>query len=331
MRSVPLIAETPAAIADLIAHWREVALTEQPIPNDLSDLVLLQTELPTDAHNAPLLFLADEREAFERRHAFWLKTAPGRYGDEATTKAEDLTDHPGCGVRHHRPAGKSEGDIVFLHGGGWVLGSTDTHHRFCQILCDATSMNVYSLHYPRAPEHSSDTILQAIDLAVRGIKTAPTLPRILAGDSAGATLGLLTALRSENPSEWDGFAWLYGPLDPTLSLRSHRVLADFGSLTKDKMAWYWAQFLGEKPPHLLFDPTRLSRLPACFLACGGQDLLLDDTLNLAQFLTDNSIAVTLHVQAGMPHGYFQMTDHVKAAQQSAERFFDWVERLSQKR
>lgn len=331
MNDVPRIADTPESVAKLIEYWKAAELTDQDFPDDLRLLQQMHAEWELGANFAATDLISDERMAFEHRHSFWLQHVPSSCRNDQSHRSYDLADHPGCAIRRYSPQDKSQGDLIYLHGGGWVLGSLDSHDRLCQVLCEGTSMTVYALDSPRAPEVRPDDILDSINLAIRKIDSPEETLRILAGDSAGATLSLLTALKEDRSIKWDGLGWFYGPLVSEMSLRSHEVLADFGRLSRDKMVWYWDGFLGGEDFASRVDPKTFSRLPPCFLACGGQDLLLDDTLHLASNLCDQAIEVTLHVQADMPHGYLQTADHVSAARQSAEVFFGWVERLKQKK
>lgn len=93
------------------------------------------------------------------------------------------------------------GLTVFFHGGGFVIGSLESHDAVCRQLCNLTGAAVLSVEYRLAPEHkfpaAPDDCLQAVRWAARQAPGWGLDPGrlVLAGDSAGGTLAAVTALR----------------------------------------------------------------------------------------------------------------------------------------
>jgi acetyl esterase len=92
--------------------------------------------------------------------------------------------------------------IVYLHGGGWTIGSIETHDRACRRLADGSGCAVLSVHYRLAPEHPwpasvDDAVATVLWVAGpgRGDLGATTGAVAVAGDSAGGTLAALACLR----------------------------------------------------------------------------------------------------------------------------------------
>jgi len=101
----------------------------------------------------------------------------------------------GVAVRHHRPADARSGSVVYVHGGGFSLGSLDSHQGVASGLADALQINVISVDYRRLPEASYTDALDDIRRVIQA-----SSPCVLVGDSAGATLILdLDDLSSDIP------------------------------------------------------------------------------------------------------------------------------------
>lgn len=104
-------------------------------------------------------------------------------------------------VRVYRPTPETDATLVYLHGGGWVIGDLDTHDRACRRLAATSGVVVVAVDYRRAPEHPWPA---AVDDAIAVIDWIHTEPRELggpiravgiAGDSAGGTSAALACLR----------------------------------------------------------------------------------------------------------------------------------------
>lgn len=189
------------------------------------------------------------------------------------------------------------GTIVYLHGGGYAFGSPHTHARIAEALAQGTGLEVVLPSYPLAPEHPWPAQLEA---ALEVVADAHG-PLVLAGDSAGGHLALVTAL--EVARRGDAVAGLVlfspntdrtglsstrqrnGPSDPMVDDEGDRELARqcFGSLPDDH----------HQVSPLLDD---LTVLPPLHIEVGAGEVLLDDSLLLAERARAAGVAVTLHVE-----------------------------------
>ena len=103
-------------------------------------------------------------------------------------------------LRRYRPTESCAGTIVFLHGGGWVAGSLETHDGLCRRLAEASGMQVFAVDYRLAPEHPFPAGLVDALAAIRwSSQQASALgadpgPLIVAGDSAGGNLAAAACL-----------------------------------------------------------------------------------------------------------------------------------------
>ena len=149
---------------------------------------------------------AEARAAAEERNRFWNEGNPevGRVR-EATLPgpagAMRLRLYEPEGVAPVSPA------ILYLHGGGWVICSLDTHDGVCRRLANAAGVRVASLDYRMAPEHPYPAPLEDCVAAARGIRSHGRELGIdpdrlaLAGDSAGANLALAALLTLRDAGE----------------------------------------------------------------------------------------------------------------------------------
>lgn len=115
-------------------------------------------------------------------------------------------DGPDCRLRAYFPGPATAGPvIVYLHGGGWVIGDLDTHHPLCTLIAALTGLRVVAVDYRMAPEHSfpvahDDSLAAARFVAASPPELeAPVTGIAVAGDSAGGNLALhiATMLASE--------------------------------------------------------------------------------------------------------------------------------------
>ena len=317
------------SVLPLVDQWRKTELLVQRQPDDLRNaLADLQDWMAGWVPQGPSK-LANARQEAVRTHRFWQipKVAVAGSSDKSwmTAGGLSLNIRELCPISDDRDATSS---ILYLHGGGWTLGSNDTHDNWCRMLSNGTRSIVTMIEYPKAPEHGFQDICATVLEAIRAFRRnarGQGQSVFVVGDSAGATLALLTCLALDRVDQPDGVGLLYGPYCPSMNLRSHRELAQAGSLTDERMAWFWGNFLGEggEFPEL-FSHAHLNRLPPLFLTCGGLDLLLDDTLDLAEALTIADRDVSMVIVPEMPHGFLQMVQHVAEARLAAQRFYDWI-------
>jgi len=219
----------------------------------------------------------------------------------------------------------SNGAIVYLHGGGWVLGSLESHHRVMRLLAIESGAAVIGVDYRRAPEHPFPGPLNDSLAAVRWLQANaasfdldPELI-VLAGDSAGANLalGCLLELRDRGEMLPIGAALFYGCYWARLGTKSHQQFGGGGyRLTSKEMGWFWKQYLGDRGKgNPLAEPmdANLSGLPPLFLNYGTVDPLADDTREMAERLDRAGVVHECVACPGLVHGFLQMTNRVPAA------------------
>lgn len=227
---------------------------------------------------------------------------------------------------YHATAAPPDAVIVYAHGGGWTFGSIDTHDGTMRYLGEAAGCAVLGVDYRLAPEHPFpaplDDLLAAVAFVERGGLGAAVAPGhiALAGDSSGANLALAALLRrrDEGLAPVAAAALFYGSYEPDFASSSH---AAFGGgdylLTSANMRWYWDNFLGGEPDTTvsLAAPIRadLAGLPPLYLSAAGLDPLRDDTVRLAQRLSEAGVPFRFDHVPGVVHGCLRMARELDAA------------------
>jgi acetyl esterase len=209
--------------------------------------------------------------------------------------------------------------LVFIHGGGWVFGTLDTHDPLCRALAAAAEISVLSLEYPRAPEHRYPTALNTVRAAVvTAAAEAGTLGidagRIaVGGDSAGGNLSaaLCLATRDEGGPAIAHQLLFYPVIDNDFTRASYVENATGYMLSSEMMHWFWAQYLGDagRAAGPLATPIRadsLAGLPSATIVTAEFDPLRDEGIAYAERLKAAGVAVTHDHFPGVIHGFASM-------------------------
>jgi acetyl esterase len=225
--------------------------------------------------------------------------------------------------------------IVYLHGGGWSLGSLATYEPFCRALANTTGQIVIWVEYRLAPEAPYPAGLDDTLAAWRWVQAnygelGVDPARIsIGGDSAGGNLAAVAALVLKHETGIQPWrqVLLYPCLDMSASLASHRKLAEGYLLTAPLYAWYRDNYA---PAEIARDDWRLSplfaddlsRLPPTVLLYAGFDPLRDEAAAYAMKLTLAGVPVETLYFADMIHGFLTMGGAIPAAQVALARITD---------
>lgn len=242
--------------------------------------------------------VAAEREWFEQFGAVHA-IDPALAVDDAT-----LGGRPAVRLR----AGDGRATLLYLHGGGFVVGSARTGAPLAGALIQRTGGTAYSLGYRLAPEHPYPAGLEDAVAAYRALlATTAAEDLLVAGDSAGGGLAvaLLVALREAGLPQ-PAAAAVFSPFaDLTLSGDSLRARAEADPLFDvASVRWYaekYAPGAAARPASPIF--ADLSGLAPLLVQVGTDELLLDDAVRLAARVASGGGEVTLEVGAGLTHVY----------------------------
>jgi len=223
--------------------------------------------------------------------------------------------------------------VVFFHGGGWVIGSIESHDATVKSLAAGTGMVFVSVDYRLAPEYKFPTPPEDCFAATKWVaENAAELDvdasrLAIAGDSAGGNLAAVVALMArERGGPAIKFQVLIYPctdVDPT-----RRSMIDNGEdffLTRAAMEWFYSHYINEDDHgHHFVAPilADLSDLPPALVITAEFDPLRDEGNDYGRQLQRAGVPTTVSCYDGMIHGFFSMTsilDKAKTAQAQAIR------------
>jgi monoterpene epsilon-lactone hydrolase len=209
-----------------------------------------------------------------------------------------------------RPAGADKNKVVlYLHGGGYVSGSMDTYLMLCIPMAQTLQMNILLPDYRLAPEHPFPAALEDALTAYRWLLANGTSPSdiIITGDSAGgglsvaATLALRAAVESVPAAVVCMSPWV----DLTCTGKSHLTKAETESMLSTAVLKEWAACYTDETnfTNPLVSPVYADfhGLPPLLIQVGSEEILLDDSLALAEKAKVDGVEVTLKVWDGLFH------------------------------
>jgi acetyl esterase len=211
--------------------------------------------------------------------------------------------------------------VLYVHGGGWVLGNAGTHDRLVRELAVGANAAVAFVAYDRSPEaHYPVAIEQAYATArwiVRdGSAEGLDASRLaVAGDSVGGNMAAaLTLLAKQRGDVTFVHQSLYYPVtDAAQDTESYREFAEGPFLTAKAMAWYWDAYLPEheKRYAITVSPLRatlddLAGLPEAFVIVDENDVLRDEGEAYARRLTEAGVRTTSVRFNGTCHDFLML-------------------------
>jgi monoterpene epsilon-lactone hydrolase len=226
------------------------------------------------------------------------------------------------------PAGRTaEGDILYLHGGGYRLGSPRAYSGYGQRLADRSGRRVVLPYYPLAPENPFPAALHAVAAVYRNL--SDPAGTIIAGDSAGGGLTAALCILAARAGQRPAGAILVSPmLDLTASADSlERNAARDPVFSKAAVLDSARLYLQGHDPR---DPlvSALNADPADFppvlVLTGGAEVLLDEALAFAGKLARADIRMTLHVAPGMGHVWPLLAPDSPAADEAVSAMAEFV-------
>jgi acetyl esterase len=253
--------------------------------------------------------MAEQRAFYDALCRHFRKARPPEI---AVTDASIVTDAAVIPVRHYMPLRAAAARVLYLHGGGFVVGGLDSHDDICAELCARAGVRVTAVHYRLAPEHRfpaafDDCLAVYEELAAEG-------PVTLAGDSAGGNLAAALAIHARD-SGWPipcGLVLIYPWLGGDCGRGSYVEHAEAPGLSTRDVAWYAATYLGdhEPAPHRCKLAAPLAEtgwrgLPPAFLVACEWDPLRDDCFDFARALSGAGIAARVRLEPQLVHAFLR--------------------------
>ena len=207
------------------------------------------------------------------------------------------------------------GLLIYYHGGGWTVGSLNTHDNVCRFLARHAGVKVLAPAYRLAPEHpypaAAHDAYAAFEHAVEHADELGIDPSSIAvgGDSAGGNLAITTALQAAaSGGARPAYQLLiYPATDHSVRRASRERYGEGFFLTDENMTWFGDNYRGDTDPtEPLLSPLHapnLADLPPAYLAVAGFDPLRDEGLAFGEKLAEADVDVTLRHFDDLIHGY----------------------------
>jgi len=239
---------------------------------------------------------------------------------------EVLTLTSGRNVRLHRapPRGGPGAALLWIHGGGYVIGRPHHSDEFCRRLNRRLGITIAAPQYRLAPEHPYPAALEDCYAALKWLASLPSVDPtrvVIAGESGGGGVAAALAFMVRDRGE----------IEPVLQLLSYPMLDDRSvsnpavahryRLWNERMNRFaWAAYLRGSDPDVAVPARRndLAGLPPAWIGTGTADLFYDEDVAYAERLNDAGVPCHLEVVQGAFHGF----DRVAARTAVARAFFD---------
>ena len=210
--------------------------------------------------------------------------------------------------------------LVYFHGGGWVIGSLDTHDDLCRRLARASGCMVVSVDYRLAPEHKfpaavDDALAATRWVAANAARIGADPARLaVGGDSAGGNLAAAVCLlaRDQGGPALRYQLLIYPVTTRDFTLPSYKAFGEGFVLTAKGMEWFWNHYLRAPNDALDFRASpllakSLRGLPPALVATAEYDVLRDEGEQYAARLKQDGVPVRPVRYAGMIHIFATMS------------------------
>ena len=230
------------------------------------------------------------------------------------------------------PTEHGAGTFLYFHGGGYTTGSPASHRHLVGALAVASRTRAFALDYRRAPEHPFPAAVADALAGYRGLLDAGIAPGsiVLGGDSAGGglTVATLIAIRDRGLALPAAAVCISPWTDLTNEAESYRTRAERDPLVfQEDIDRLGAGYLaGADPRTPLASPLHadLSGLPPLLIQVGSEEVLLDDSRNLAERCEAAGVEATLEVWDEMIHVWHWFGEYLDEADSAVRRIGAFV-------
>ena len=275
------------------------------------------------AAQAPPLAEQTPQEARAGSVARHEKVAPGPAMDSVREVAAPRPDGGPDGgevpIRLLVPRPDPRGVLVYVHGGGWVVGSTEEFDALGRELAERTGCAVAMVQYRKAPENPFPAAVEDAWAAVSwlgqrvGEIAFAGAPLVVAGDSAGGNLAAVVARRArdEGGPRLAAQVLVYPVVDTATGTASYQDPENQLMVDRPAMEQFFQYYLPDESTRAHPDaaPLRaedLADLPPAVVVLAEHDVLLDDGIAYAKRLREAGVPVVERTFAGQMHGFFGM-------------------------
>jgi acetyl esterase len=290
------------------------------------EALTVQKELVEDAFSTDVTF-EEMRENYINERKFWNEGGPE---PKKTIDREVEGPYGSIPIRFHYPMRRTgKGAILYIHGGGFVVGNLDTHSKIMRLLMEETESVVIGIDYHLAPEFKYPTQVKECAFLIDWLRANSAEYDIdqndisLAGDSGGANLSLATSLylrdKKKDVSYIRCLLLYYGSYGLTDSKSMRLFGGDYDGLSSKDLITYAKMYIGDENEDLryfdCFSNHLTQGVPPCYIAYGDLDPLQDDSKLLYDILTYHKIKAELEEFKGVVHAFLH---HSSILQESIE-------------
>jgi len=257
----------------------------------------------------------------------------GRYQPKPTGVRVSQRDINGVPVEVLTPRVQNPGRaLIYLHGGGYVIGSPRTHRGFAMTLAKALAAEVWVPDYRLAPEHPFPAAHEdALTVWQAFVEAHPNTVRLMAGESAGGGLSLATCLNARDQGlPLPDAVYMISPwLDVSLTASSCAANDPRDALLGHAFtdAVFAANYCADdqrKDPGVSPLFADLAGLPPMLVQVGENEILLDDSLAFARRAADAGVVVDLEQAPGMWHAWVLYAMVVPEGRDSLRSALRWL-------
>jgi acetyl esterase len=232
--------------------------------------------------------------------------------------------------------------LVYFHGGGWVIGSIESHDDITAAVSNDAGCIVVSVEYSRAPEHpfpaafeEGRSVLRWVETHAAEIGADPTR-LFVAGDSAGGNLAAAMALAAvDHGPTLAGQLLLYPCLDTDFTRASYRHGREAPFLSSGEMQWFWDQYAvsPEARANCFAVPMRagdacLRRVASAFIATAEHDPLHNEGAAFAARLKCLGVEVQYEPGTGLVHGFVRLRAEAPEPERIYRAMCKWIRQRS---
>lgn len=237
------------------------------------------------------------------------------------------------GIKQPAPA------LVYMHGGGWVLFSNDTHDGVMREYAERLQAVVIGVNYAQAPEApfpvALDQVVDTIEWVVGNhLELGIDRRQVFSGgDSAGGNLAICSALQIRDVKDGDrlmpkGLILNYPVTSSVVSDQAAHLYGDASNmLSADEMVFFWDQYLPDTTkrttPYASPLHADLSNMPPAFIAVAECDVLAEQDIAFAHAYEADQCDTTLKIYKGAPHSFIEATTRTKLSTQAFEDATNW--------
>ncbi|WP_284991023.1 alpha/beta hydrolase [Arthrobacter sp. efr-133-TYG-120] len=279
--------------------------------------------------------VSEVRDLYERSCA-----ANGLIGDPLSAVSDFNVDDFGVRVYDPQVSRGPTPVVLFLHGGGWVMGSLSTHDGLCRRLAALTGLPVVAVDYRLAPEHPYPAAIEDSRAALHWLFSAREVHgldisnAVLVGDSAGGQMAAVLAIENatnNSPVHVSAQVLIYPMVDLTMSTRSYARVGEGFPLVADTVAWFADTYLPEGTDRTLPDVSpALAQLPAglppAFVITVDNDPLADEGANFAAAMARAGTEVHYQHLPGYAHGLLTSAGRVQRGEQKVDEIAAFIRR-----